>query len=69
MAHSNLTVPAKNARAHDQSRIAHFDLRSDVGLRGNQVRRFEGPKIGRRTVILDAELRDWLASLPMREIA
>jgi hypothetical protein len=26
-------------------------------------------KIGRRTVILDAELRDWLASLPMREVA
>jgi hypothetical protein len=26
-------------------------------------------KIGRRTIILDAELRDWLASLPTREIA
>ncbi len=23
-------------------------------------------KIGRRTVVLDADLRDWLASLPMR---
>lgn len=26
-------------------------------------------KIGRRTIILDEDLRRWLASLPMREVA
>jgi excisionase family DNA binding protein len=26
-------------------------------------------KIGRRTIILDEDLRGWLASLPMRQIA
>ena len=26
-------------------------------------------KIGRRTIILDEDLRSWLASLPMREVA
>ncbi len=26
-------------------------------------------KIGRRTIILDEDLRGWLASLPMREVA
>jgi hypothetical protein len=26
-------------------------------------------KVGRRTVILDDDLRDWLASLPVREVA
>jgi excisionase family DNA binding protein len=26
-------------------------------------------KIGRRTIILEADLRDWLASLPVREAA
>jgi hypothetical protein len=26
-------------------------------------------KIGRRTIILDEDLRDWLASLPTREVA
>ena len=26
-------------------------------------------KVGRRTIILDGDLRDWLAALPMREAA
>lgn len=29
--------------------------------------RLRARKIGRRTIILDADLKDWLASLPTRE--
>jgi excisionase family DNA binding protein len=32
-------------------------------------RELQARKIGRRTIILDQDLRDWLASLPMREVA
>jgi hypothetical protein len=31
--------------------------------------RLKARKVGRRTVILDADLRQWLASLPTKEVA
>jgi hypothetical protein len=31
--------------------------------------RLKARKIGRRTIILDEDLRGWLASLPMRQVA
>ncbi len=32
-------------------------------------RELQARKIGRRTIILDDDLRRWLSSLPMREVA
>lgn len=34
-----------------------------------KARALAARKIGRRTIILDDDLRVWLASLPMREVA
>jgi hypothetical protein len=34
-----------------------------------KLRNLKARKIGRRTIILDEDLRRWLASLPMREVA
>jgi hypothetical protein len=70
MANPEIQIPNETPLAHKieaASRISNCGrtlLYAEIKA-GNLTAR----KIGRRTIILDEDLRRWLASLPMREVA
>jgi len=67
MANSQYTPPDGPPLAHSingaqrRANIGRTTIYAEIRAGRLKVR-----KCGRRTVVLDADLRDWLASLPMR---
>jgi hypothetical protein len=70
MANLETQAPSENPLAHTIETASRISTCGRTSLYAAiKAGDLKARKIGRRTVILHADLRDWLASLPMREVA
>jgi hypothetical protein len=70
MAQSDPSIPAQKPFAHtieDTALLAKCGRTTIYAAIKSGA--LKARKIGRRTIVLDNDLRGWLASLPMREVA